>query len=72
MLNQTSREFITKSVLATEGNSIGLNALSLKGVRRIIGANDKIRMCFTGVGNRGMQLLTLFMQDSDCEIAALC
>jgi hypothetical protein len=52
MLNQTCRKFITKSVPAAEGIAIGLNALCLIVVRRIIGVNDKIRMCFTGVGNR--------------------
>jgi predicted dehydrogenase len=29
-------------------------------------------MGFIGVGNRGSQLLNLFMQHSDCEVAALC
>ncbi|MZQ48541.1 MAG: Gfo/Idh/MocA family oxidoreductase [Bacteroidales bacterium] len=39
---------------------------------RIRGANDKIRMGFIGVGNRGSQLLKLFMDQPDVEAAALC
>lgn len=39
---------------------------------RIIGANEKIRMGFIGVGNRGTQLLHMFMEQPDCEVAALC
>jgi predicted dehydrogenase len=70
--NQTRRKFIEKSSLTVGGISVGLNALSSTGVSRLIGANDKIRMGFIGVGNRGSQLLNLFMQNQDCEIAALC
>lgn len=33
---------------------------------------EKIRVGFIGVGNRGSQLLNLFMQHPDCEVAALC
>ena len=36
------------------------------------GASDKIRVGFIGVGNRGTQLLRLFMAQPDCEVAALC
>lgn len=36
------------------------------------GSNEKIRMGFIGIGNRGSQLLELFMQNNDVEIAALC
>ena len=39
---------------------------------RAAGANDKIRMGFIGVGNRGSQLLNLFMMQPDVEVAALC
>jgi predicted dehydrogenase len=70
--NKTNRrEFITKSALAATGLSLGLNSLSLPG-SGFIGANDKIRVGFIGVGNRGSQLLRLFMTQPDCEVAALC
>jgi predicted dehydrogenase len=34
--------------------------------------NEKIRVGFIGVGNRGTQLLHGFMQEADVEVAALC
>ena len=70
--NQTRRDFIAKSTLTLAGISAGLNTLGGQQNTGIIGANDKIRMGFIGVGNRGSQLLNLFMQHADCEIAALC
>ncbi len=74
MMNRTTRrEFIKKSSLAVASLSLastGFPAIDVKG--RIIGANDKIRIGFIGVGNRGSQLMHLFMQNSDCEVAALC
>ena len=68
----TRREFIGKAGLVTAGVSLGVTGLSASGYNRIIGANDKIRMGFIGVGNRGSQLLKLFMDQSDQEVAALC
>lgn len=65
------RDFITKSALAATGLSLGLNNLSFAG-NRIAGANDKIRVGFIGIGNRGTQLLRLFMGEPNCEVAALC
>lgn len=69
----TRREFIKKSSLAMAGLSLAsanFPAVDVEG--KIIGANDKIRMGFIGVGNRGTQLLHLFMEQPDCEVAALC
>jgi len=72
MKRNTRREFIAKSSTAVAGVSVGLNAFSSVQTTRIFGANDKIRMGFIGVGNRGSQLLNLFMKNEDCEVAALC
>jgi len=33
---------------------------------------DTVRMGFIGTGNRGSELLWLFMQQPDCEVVALC
>ena len=68
----TRREFIVKSAAASAGLVLGANAFTSFGNNRIFGANDKIRMGFIGIGNRGSQLLALFMQEPTCEIAALC
>jgi len=55
---------------------MGATALSL-GLRasaEALGANDKIRLGFIGVANRGGQLLrsTLRLKDANVEVAALC
>lgn len=71
-IKQSRRDFIAKSTLAVSGISACLNTMGSAQSGRTIGANDKIRMGFIGVGNRGSQLLELFMQNKDVEIAALC
>ena len=38
----------------------------------IIGANDRVRLGFIGVANRGGQLITAFLKHDDMEIATLC
>jgi predicted dehydrogenase len=72
MKKDTRREFIAKSTAAVAGVSVGLNAFGSGKTTRIFGSNDKIRMGFIGIGNRGSQLLNIFMQQPDCEVAALC
>lgn len=72
MKNESRRSFLVKTSLAAAGVSMGIPAMSATGTSRILGANDKIRMGFIGVGNRGSQLLKSFMQYEDVEVAALC
>lgn len=68
----TRRAFISKTGMLTAGLTLGVNQMSALSYKRIIGANEKIRVGFIGVGNRGTQLLQTFMKMPDCEIAALC
>ncbi|MCS6976593.1 MAG: Gfo/Idh/MocA family oxidoreductase [Gemmatales bacterium] len=39
---------------------------------KVLGAGDRIRLGFIGVGNRGDQLLDAFRAQQDCEITAVC
>jgi predicted dehydrogenase len=39
---------------------------------RVLGANERIRIGFIGLGNRGDQLLDAFLVHPDCEVTALC
>jgi predicted dehydrogenase len=39
---------------------------------RALGANERIRLGFIGVGNRGSQLLDAFLKHSDKDIVAFC
>jgi predicted dehydrogenase len=68
----TRREFLVKTGLATAGVSIGATGMSAVSYKRITGSNDKVRVAFIGVGNRGTQVMHEFMNEPDCEVAALC
>jgi len=68
----TRREFIAKTSLATAGMALGANPLSATAYNNISGANEKINIGFIGLGNRGSQLLDLFMDHPDARIAAFC
>jgi predicted dehydrogenase len=39
---------------------------------RVLGANERIRLGFIGVGNRGDQVLDGFLQHRDAEVVAIC
>ncbi|MCB7130010.1 MAG: Gfo/Idh/MocA family oxidoreductase, partial [Candidatus Brocadiales bacterium] len=74
MINEnktTRREFIKQSTYAAAGISLGVSAIGSPALGSVLGANDKIRVGFIGVGNRGTQLLTRFMANDDVEVAAL-
>lgn len=63
----TRRGFLGTSVATTVGA-----AISTSRTTRIMGANDRVRTGFIGVGNRGTQLLKSFLKNDDCEVAAYC
>ncbi|UCH63563.1 MAG: hypothetical protein JSU77_03715 [Fidelibacterota bacterium] len=67
----TRKEFIRKSTYAAAGISLGVSAIGSPALGSVLGANDKVRVGFIGLGNRGSQLLTRFMANTDVEIAAL-
>jgi len=68
--NTTRREFISRSTLAAGGLAIGLNSITAPVSGKNLGANEKVRVGFIGVGNRGSQLLKRFMANKDVEVAA--
>lgn len=68
----TRRDFIKKSATAATGATFGLHALGTPSVLAARGANEKVRVGFIGVGNRGSQLLHSFMKQADVQVAALC
>ena len=39
---------------------------------RVLGANDRVRLGFIGLGNRGDQVLDGFLKQSDAEVVAIC
>mgnify|MGYP006296630697 CR=1 FL=1 len=50
----------------------GLAATSLASAQKKVSANDKVRLGFIGVGNRGSQLIDAFNEHEDKEIVAIC
>ena len=68
----TRREFIMKSTCAAAGISLGVSAVGSPALGSVLGANDKIRVGFIGVGNRGWKLLRSFMSHDNVDIVALC
>ena len=68
----TRREFLKTSALTATGLTVGLSPLNASVFARANGANDRIRVGFIGLGNRGTQLMHRFMANDDVEIAALC
>ncbi len=63
MPRMTRRDFAKTAGVATA------TALS---AGRVVGANDRVRVGFVGVGNRGDQVLAAFLEHKDCEVAAVC
>ena len=68
----TRRKFLKNSTLAAASVTLGLKSAGVPVIQSVLGANERIRVGFIGVGNRGTQLLTGFLQQSDVEVAALC
>ncbi len=64
------RTFLIHSAAA--GTALTAQILTAPAVLSAGGANDRIRVGFIGVGNRGSQLLQGFMAQKDCQVAALC
>ena len=64
MTRVTRRQFGKTAAAAWMGTAVSQ--------RRIPGANDRIRVGFIGLGNRGDQVLDAFLVHQDMEIVALC
>jgi predicted dehydrogenase len=68
MKKQTiTRRTFTKAWAASA--AVGLTAAQ---AAQVPGANDRIRLGFIGVANRGMQLVGAFLENPDVEITAVC
>jgi predicted dehydrogenase len=59
----------TRRQFGAAAAAVGLTALSAGRVR---GANERIRLGFIGLGNRGDQVLDAFRVHKDAEVVALC
>ena len=71
-MDSDRRKFIKQSALSTAGLAMSTGVFSAPYSQKVIGSNDKIRIGFIGLGNRGSQLLSWFMKNKDVEVAAYC
>src|SRR5712692_5487121 len=64
MKRLSRREFSKRT--ATAGIATALGRM------RVLGANDRIRLGFIGLGNRGDQVLDGFLEHRDAEVVSIC
>jgi predicted dehydrogenase len=50
----------------------GAAAMTAASYSRVAGANDRIRVGFIGLGNRGEEVHRAFVEYGDCQVAAIC
>jgi predicted dehydrogenase len=60
----TRRDFAKSAAAAGVATAIGAS--------RALGANDRVRLGFIGLGNRGDQVLDGFLAHKDAEVVAIC
>src|SRR5437867_9262248 len=60
-----TRRHFTKTIAAASATA-ALSSL------RVLGANDRIRLGFIGLGNRGDQVLDAFLAHADAQVVAIC
>src|SRR5271157_2473227 len=64
MSELSRREFGKQAIAAGLATALGAT--------RVQGANDRIRLGFIGLGNRGDQVLDGFLEHRDAEVVAIC
>jgi len=60
----TRRDFARATVVASVATALNQ--------KHVMGANDRIRLGFIGMGNRGDQVLDGFLEHKDAEVVAIC
>jgi len=73
-MSESRRKFIKKTAAGTTAILAGgvLPGFSAESYRRIIGANDRIRVSVMGVNSRGTALAKNFARQESCEVAHIC
>jgi len=65
------RKTITRRQFGKSG-AVAAAGLAAASAARVLGANERIRLGFIGVGNRGGQVLDAFLKHKDAEPAIFC
>lgn len=64
-MNSWTRRDFTKSIVLA-------GAATALGATRAAGANERVRLGFVGLGNRGDQVLDAFLKHPDAQVTAIC
>lgn len=73
-ISSSRRAFLKKATVLGAGAAVGgvLPGFSAGSYRRIIGANEKIRVAMMGVNSRGFALASNFSAQSNCDVIYVC
>src|SRR3954463_3130938 len=73
MARITRRDFNRTAAAVGLGTAAtGASATTALSAGRVWGANERIRLGFIGLGNRGDQVLDAFLEHKDAEVVAVC
>lgn len=64
MTTVTRRDFARSAAVVGVATALGAT--------RVLGANDRVRLGFIGLGNRGDQVLDGFLAQADAQVVAIC
>ncbi len=59
-------------VSVTRRDLVRAGAMTAASYSRVLGANDRIRMGYIGIGNRGDQVHEAFLEHGDAQTVAVC
>lgn len=65
MKKNSRRKFLKTS-------AAGLGLMTAASARRVLGSNERVRLGFIGVGNRGDQVLDAFIVHPDAQVVSIC
>jgi predicted dehydrogenase len=63
---------MTRRAFTKTAAGAGIAAATALSAGRVLGANDRLRLGFIGLGNRGDQVLSAFLEHKDAEVSAIC
>jgi predicted dehydrogenase len=67
-MSRITRRDFTKATLVAAASTVA----SAASTDRVPGANDRVQVGLIGLGNRGDQVLSAFLQHADCQVTAVC
>ena len=72
MSSLSRRSFTQLTAAGALTGAQSILSTSARSAEKVLGANDRIRLGFVGLGNRGDQVLDAFLVHKDCEVVEVC